>query len=335
MTARLLPIFLAALSTTAVASETAVNWHRARGAADLAVDGYDVVAYFEEGRARLGDPAFESRHDGLVYRFASQENLGRFAADPERYEPAFGGWCALAMGVDPEKYGFGQSRFPADAESFLVVGDRLLLFARLPGFDARALFERDPDRDRLLARADVFWAKRERLAAELGEPPPGMNPRAPMETARFAFLIGRWENQVLTMRDTETREYGPPVEGIWAADWASEGFAIQDEWRSVATQGFGGPTIRSFDPASRSWTMVYVPVNSPRRAVWVMEASFDEKGELHGEFEGVDAQGRPFVTRVHFTDIRKDRFRWSADRSLDGGETWTLDFMVAETHRIQ
>jgi hypothetical protein len=66
-----------------------------------------------------------------------------------------------------------------------------------------------------------------------------------------------------------------------------------------------------------------------------MEASFDEKGELHGEFEGVDARGRPFVTRVHFTDIRPDRFRWSADRSLDGGKTWTVDFMVAETHRIQ
>jgi YHS domain-containing protein len=62
----------------------------------VAVGGYDPVAYFTEGRPRVGSGAFTFNHAGATWRFASAENRAAFAADPERYAPQFGGHCAWA-----------------------------------------------------------------------------------------------------------------------------------------------------------------------------------------------------------------------------------------------
>ncbi|MCA8927691.1 MAG: YHS domain-containing protein [Alphaproteobacteria bacterium] len=63
----------------------------------LALKGYDPVAYQTEGAAVPGKAAFTATHDGATYRFASAGNRDAFAADPARYTPAFGGYCAMAM----------------------------------------------------------------------------------------------------------------------------------------------------------------------------------------------------------------------------------------------
>lgn len=88
----------------------------------LAIKGYDPVAYFPEGggEPKKGKPEFALEHKGVTYQFASQENLDRFKADPAKYEPSFGGWCAWAM-RDGDKV-------QVDPKSFLVQDDRLLLF---------------------------------------------------------------------------------------------------------------------------------------------------------------------------------------------------------------
>lgn len=75
-----------------------------------AVSGFDVVSYFEESGPVPGDDAHVYEHDGAVYRFASAENLETFAADPEAYTPAYGGFCAYGTAngykvpVDPYAY---------------------------------------------------------------------------------------------------------------------------------------------------------------------------------------------------------------------------------------
>ena len=70
----------------------------ARGASvELAIGGYDPVAYFTEGKARRGEARFDVMWDGSVYRFASEENRQRFMSAPERYAPRYGGWCAYAV----------------------------------------------------------------------------------------------------------------------------------------------------------------------------------------------------------------------------------------------
>lgn len=64
---------------------------------DLAVSGYDPVAYFREGKPVEGSSDFETEYDGATWRFASQENLDAFVADPAAYAPQYGGYCAWAV----------------------------------------------------------------------------------------------------------------------------------------------------------------------------------------------------------------------------------------------
>src|SRR5512134_970368 len=80
------------------------------GSGDLALRGYDAVAYHTEGRPVAGRAEFEYRWNGARWRFASAAGRDRFAASPERYAPQFGGYCAYAVSrgytadVDPEAW---------------------------------------------------------------------------------------------------------------------------------------------------------------------------------------------------------------------------------------
>lgn len=65
-----------------------------------AVEGYDTVAYFTEGKAMQGDPAFTHEWQGATWLFVSAEHRDMFAADPERYAPQFGGYCAYAISTN-------------------------------------------------------------------------------------------------------------------------------------------------------------------------------------------------------------------------------------------
>jgi YHS domain-containing protein len=63
----------------------------------LALDGFDAVAYFTDKRPEKGSSRFEVKHKGATWRFASQANLETFKADPEKYAPRYGGYCAWAV----------------------------------------------------------------------------------------------------------------------------------------------------------------------------------------------------------------------------------------------
>lgn len=89
-----------ALAATAAArAEPAAHLNVQQGG--VAVHGYDPVAYFTAGKPTPGKPQFTAVHEGATYRFASAENLAAFKADPARYAPQYGGWCAygVAQGV--------------------------------------------------------------------------------------------------------------------------------------------------------------------------------------------------------------------------------------------
>ncbi len=62
-----------------------------------AAGGYDVVAYFTEARPVEGNKAFKTKYKDANWLFASQENLDKFAANPEMYAPQYGGYCAWAV----------------------------------------------------------------------------------------------------------------------------------------------------------------------------------------------------------------------------------------------
>ena len=65
--------------------------------AGRAMRGYDSVAYFTEGQPTPGNAAFSNDWNGVTWLFASAANRDAFAADPERYAPQFGGYCAYAV----------------------------------------------------------------------------------------------------------------------------------------------------------------------------------------------------------------------------------------------
>lgn len=64
---------------------------------NVAVGGYDPVGYFTEGRPVRGAAAHRIMHEGFEFRFASAQNLAAFRANPARYLPQYGGYCAWAV----------------------------------------------------------------------------------------------------------------------------------------------------------------------------------------------------------------------------------------------
>jgi hypothetical protein len=85
----------------------------------LAVHGHDVVAYFRGGAPELGSDKYAYAHKGGAYRFANQANLDAFKADPEKYVPAFGGFCAYGVAVG--------KKFDGDPRYWKIVDGRLYL----------------------------------------------------------------------------------------------------------------------------------------------------------------------------------------------------------------
>jgi YHS domain-containing protein len=85
----------------------------------LAIQGYDPVSYHSQGPVQ-GQKELSFTHEGSTYLFSSAENRQQFEQDPERYIPAYGGWCAWAM-LDGEKV-------EVDPETYKIVDGQTLLF---------------------------------------------------------------------------------------------------------------------------------------------------------------------------------------------------------------
>lgn len=75
-----------------------------------AVKGYDTVAYFTENKAVQGSGEFQTEYKGAIWLFSSKQNLELFKANPEKYEPQYGGYCAYAVAhnktasIEPEQF---------------------------------------------------------------------------------------------------------------------------------------------------------------------------------------------------------------------------------------
>ena len=87
-----LALALAAVTASA-GPQPVVNVSRGQ----LALRGYDAVAYWTDGRSIRGVASFTHRWNGAEWRFSSSANRDAFAKDPSRYAPRFGGYCAYAV----------------------------------------------------------------------------------------------------------------------------------------------------------------------------------------------------------------------------------------------
>jgi YHS domain-containing protein len=111
-------------------------------AAGVALKGYDPVAYFVAGQPVEGSDRFQTVWQGVTYRFASTEDRDKFAADPEKYAPQYGGFCAFAAAndriadIDPGDWAvvdgklylnnndIAQALWSVDKSGNIVAGDR-------------------------------------------------------------------------------------------------------------------------------------------------------------------------------------------------------------------
>ena len=115
----------------------------------LAIQGWDPVAYFPEGgsKPQKGDKKTSVVQGEITYRFASEEHRQFFLADPWKYEPAYGGWCAFAMARG--------EKVDVDPESFRVLDGRLFLFNKDPIADTTSEWLKEEKA--LLPKADLAW----------------------------------------------------------------------------------------------------------------------------------------------------------------------------------
>ena len=66
----------------------------------VAIRGYDTVAYFTDGKPVPGKDEFATEWMGAKWKFASQDHLDKFKADPAKYAPQYGGYCAYGIAKD-------------------------------------------------------------------------------------------------------------------------------------------------------------------------------------------------------------------------------------------
>jgi len=85
-----------------------------------AINGYDVVAYFTENKAVIGNKTYSFNWKNTDWNFSSEENKKLFSQNPEKYAPKYGGYCAFAVSK-----GFTAN---TDPNSFEVINDKLYLF---------------------------------------------------------------------------------------------------------------------------------------------------------------------------------------------------------------
>lgn len=111
---------------------------------NTAVQGHDPVAYFTEGKPVKGSKKYSTDYKGAEFRFASQENLDTFLADPEKYTPQFGGYCAWAVSEGYTAKG--------DADHWAIVDGKLYL-----NYDKKIQNRWEQDRAEHIDKANSNW----------------------------------------------------------------------------------------------------------------------------------------------------------------------------------
>jgi YHS domain-containing protein len=110
----------------------------------LAIQGYDPVAYFTDNKALKGSTKFSSEYDGAKYFFANAEHKVLFDANPEKYAPAYGGYCGYAASINRLS--------PISPEWFQIEEGKLILQHNKKAFD---LFNKELKEN--VVKADANW----------------------------------------------------------------------------------------------------------------------------------------------------------------------------------
>ena len=114
------------------------------GASQVAVSGYDTVAFFTDSKAENGSPFIAAEYQGATYFFASEEHKKLFVENPLNYAPQCGGFCAYGVGLG--------KLFPVDINTWQVRDGKLYL-----NLNSSILKKFNEDFDANAAKAEKNW----------------------------------------------------------------------------------------------------------------------------------------------------------------------------------
>ncbi|MBX2836277.1 MAG: YHS domain-containing protein [Gammaproteobacteria bacterium] len=109
-----------------------------------AVGGYDVVSYYQDGGPKKGSDKFKTDYKGAEWFFTTKENLEAFVAEPEKYAPQYGGYCAFAVAMNQTVKG--------DPLQWTFVEDKLYL-----NINASIKEKWQSNQDEFISRGDTNW----------------------------------------------------------------------------------------------------------------------------------------------------------------------------------
>jgi YHS domain-containing protein len=149
---KLIVTVLALLFTTATghAQDAAFRTKQFNLDEGVAIQGYDPVAYFLQGKPAKGGRELAVSHQGVLYYFSSPANKEEFKKNPSKYEPQYGGWCAYAMGAKGEKV-------TIDPKTFKITDGKLYLFYNR--FFNNTLTDWNKNETSLKSSADINWKR--------------------------------------------------------------------------------------------------------------------------------------------------------------------------------
>ena len=113
-------------------------------------EGYDVVSYFSN-TAEKGDKEFTTTHNAVKFKFSSKKNLDTFKSAPNKYIPAYGGYCAYALGTKGK-------RVAINPETFEIRDGKLCLFYNSWGINTFKMWQEE-GAAQLKVKADKNWIK--------------------------------------------------------------------------------------------------------------------------------------------------------------------------------
>ena len=129
-----LALSLSPASAQTEAGQKVINYPVNKTQNNVAIGGYDLVAYFKNKEAVKGSERHAVKYGDTVYRFASKAHQDAFLANPRKYLPRFGGFCPVNMGEGKTQKG--------NPEHFAVRNGQLYLCASAA---AQEKFEGDPE----------------------------------------------------------------------------------------------------------------------------------------------------------------------------------------------
>jgi hypothetical protein len=161
-----------------------------------------------------------------------------------------------------------------------------------------------------------------------------LNPKAPPELSRFAFLIGEWRCDAKLKRGDGTWE---SLQATWGGRFILDGFVIADEYRMTTPAGellVLGLNFRSYDAKNKSWNIRWL---NALDGTWINPGSeelggvrIDEKGITYSMKEPAASHA---FTRATYTNISESHFTYRGEKS-DDGKAWE-EFIVIEACRGQ